>query len=233
MWVLLLYIINELCPGQEKEKLTLGNTWHVFFLAIFTFEPLHGNITQPWQKIWFYSLGNWPGSCWRCIHKLIVCHDSTERCFLRNKLSCDWLWLMLAPNITTAAAMLVPSDFTQFSRKPQVTKILNVSSRPLQTAHLTTLNAAHLVSRKQDPAVAFKWVLKGYKLHPQCSQRALGCAQAALAKLCVSQQMPLSKKKMQTSNQTSLYKSTSRKLDSLRILWTLINQTDTDLVQWK
>lgn len=40
-------------------------------------------------------------------------------------------------------------------------------------------------------------------------------------------------KRTQTSVQISLYKSTSRKWDSLRIFWTLINQTDTDLDQWK
>ena len=51
---------------------------------------------------------------------------------------------------------------------PQVTKTPKGPSRPLQTGHLTALNAAHLAPQKQDrePSMAIKGKQKEYKSHP-------------------------------------------------------------------
>lgn len=158
---------------------------------------------NPEQKYEFALWKNWPGLCWRCITKLSVCHGSERSAFKETR---SMLWLIQAANTPTATVWCWSLlNLTPFPRGPQVTKIPKVPSRPLQTVHLTALSAARRVSLDPKPSMAFNWKLKGYKLHPCCSQRALGSAQAAWAMLCVSQQMPPWKKKTQTFIQTSLY----------------------------
>lgn len=152
----------------------------------------------------------------------------------------DELWLAMidaSPEHTLCHCVIpVPSNPTPLPRGPQVTKIDQKCHHALCKLHTRPHLMLHVLfhkNRTRDPSMAFKWKLKGYKLLPWCSQRALGSAQAVWALLSVSQQMPPQKKKSQTSIQASLYKSSSRKWDSLRILWALINQTDTDSDQWK
>ncbi len=155
----------------------------MFFCYLYLYFQLNKNEFSLWESL--LEL------CWCCITQLSVCHSSKSSAFKRTRWAViGYDWCKPLHQHMHWYCDTDPSHLTPFLSGPQVTKILKVSSCPLQTAHLTTLNVAHLVSQKQDPSIAFKWKLKDYKLHPWCSQRALGSAQAAWAMLCVSQLMP-------------------------------------------